>query len=83
MGNARNMVFWVVLFLMVLALFNLFSSPPGSTNSQARSYSEFVEAVEGGRVTDVVIDGEDVRYAEGGATYSTCLLYTSPSPRDA
>ncbi|WP_375254327.1 ATP-dependent zinc metalloprotease FtsH [Yoonia sp.] len=71
MGNARNMVFWVVLFLMVLALFNLFSSPPGAVNSEARSYSEFVEAVEGGRVTDVVIDGENVRFAEGGRTYVT------------
>ena len=77
MGNARNMVFWVVLFLMVLALFNLFSSPPGSANSEARSYSEFVEAVEGGRVTDVVIDGENVRFAEGGRTYTTIM------PQDA
>ena len=77
MGNARNMVFWVVLFLMVLALFNLFSSPAGTTNSEARSYSEFVEAVEGGRVTDVVIDGENVRFAEGGRTFSTIM------PQDA
>ncbi len=71
MGNARNMVFWVVLFLMVLALFNLFSSAPGAANSEARSYSEFVEAVEGGRVTEVIIDGENVRFAEGGRTYTT------------
>ena len=71
MGNARNMVFWVVLFLMVLALFNLFSSPPGTANSESRSYSEFVDAVEGGRVTDVIIDGEEVRFAEGGRTYTT------------
>jgi len=77
LGNARNMVFWVVLFLMVLALFNLFSSPPGSAAGESKSYSEFVEAVEGGRVTEVVIDGEKVRYAEGGRTYSTV------KPKDA
>ena len=71
MGTARNMVFWVVLFLMVLALFNLFSSPPGTANSESRSYSAFVDAVEGGRVTDVIIDGEEVRFAEGGRTYTT------------
>jgi len=71
LGNARNMVFWVVLFLMVLALFNLFSSPPGSANAQARSYSEFVQAVEGGSVTEVVIDGENVRYSEGSRTFTT------------
>ncbi|MEL6681134.1 MAG: ATP-dependent zinc metalloprotease FtsH [Pseudomonadota bacterium] len=71
------MVFWVVLFLMVLALFNLFSSPPGAGSSDSRSYSEFVEAVEDGRVTDVVIDGENVRYAEAGRTYTTIM------PQDA
>ncbi len=71
MGNARNMVFWVVLFLMVLALFNLFSSPPGAAGGEPRSYSEFVEAVEGDRVTDVVIDGEQVIYAEGSRNYTT------------
>ncbi|MDP5085836.1 MAG: ATP-dependent zinc metalloprotease FtsH [Yoonia sp.] len=65
------MVFWVVLFLMVLALFNLFSTPPGTTGGETRSYSAFVGAVEGGRVTDVVIDGEQVRYVEGGRTYLT------------
>ena len=30
MGNARNFAFWIVLFLLILALFNLFS------NSQSR-----------------------------------------------
>jgi len=71
LGNARNVVFWVVLFLMVLALFNLFSNPPGTTATDTKSYSEFVQAVEDGLVTDVVIDGERVRYAEGGRSYST------------
>ena len=71
MGNARNMVFWVVLFLMVLALFNLFSNPPGSASGDLRSYSDFVEAVENGQVTSVVIDGERVRYVEAGRNYST------------
>ncbi len=77
MGNARNMVFWVVLFLMVLALFNLFSSPQGTANSQVRSYSDFVVAVDAGSVTDVVIDGETISFAEGGRAYTTIM------PRDA
>ncbi len=77
LGNARNMVFWVVLFLMVLALFNLFSSPQGTANSQVRSYSDFVVAVDAGSVTDVVIDGETISFAEGGRAYTTIM------PRDA
>ena len=71
MGNARNFVFWIVLFLMVLALFNLFSQPGATGGGSTRSYSEFVQAVEAGRVTSVEIDGERVRYAEGGNRFTT------------
>ncbi|PUB18547.1 ATP-dependent zinc metalloprotease FtsH [Yoonia sediminilitoris] len=71
MGNARNMVFWVVLFLMVLALFNLFSSQSGSATGDQRSYSEFVQAVDSGQVSRVVIDGENVRYSQGSSVYTT------------
>ena len=62
MGNARNMVFWVVLFLLVLALFNLFSGGTGTAMSNSKSYSEFVAAVDAGSVAQVTLDGEQVRY---------------------
>ena len=39
MGNARNIAFWVVLFLLILALFNLFSG--GQTTMSSRSISLF------------------------------------------
>ena len=62
MNNARNLAFWVVLFLLILALFNLFSNPQGTMQSTSSSYSEFVERVETGQVTAVTLDGENVRY---------------------
>ena len=31
LGNARNIAFWVVLFLLILVLFNLFSNGTGSS----------------------------------------------------
>jgi len=62
LGNARNLVFWVVLFLLVLALFNLFSGGSNTQMSNAKSYSEFVEAVENSAVSQVTLDGEQVRY---------------------
>jgi cell division protease FtsH len=58
LGNARNIVFWVVLFLLVLALFNVFSGSSGTMQSQSRSYSDFVAAVENGAVSSVTLDGE-------------------------
>ena len=60
MGNARNFAFWVVLFLMILALFNLFSDGSGTMNSRQISYSDFIQRVQNDQVTAVTIDGEDV-----------------------
>ncbi|UTH47716.1 ATP-dependent zinc metalloprotease FtsH [Loktanella salsilacus] len=62
MGNVRNIVFWVVLFLLVLTLFNLFSGGTSSGMSNSKSYSEFVSAVETDSVSSVTLDGEQVRY---------------------
>ncbi|NVL01181.1 ATP-dependent zinc metalloprotease FtsH, partial [Ruegeria pomeroyi] len=62
MGNARNIAFWVVLFLLILALFNLFSGSGGTLQSQEKTYSEFVSAVDEGNVTKVILDGEQIRY---------------------
>ncbi len=72
MGNARNIAFWVVLFLLILALFNLFSGPGSTMQSREISYSEFVEAVEAGEVNNVTLDGEQVRFRqEDGVDYVT------------
>ena len=72
MGNARNIAFWVVLFLLILALFNLFSGSGGTMQSQSVSYSEFVRKVETDQVTRVTLDGERVRFrAEDGRDYVT------------
>ncbi len=62
MGNVRNIAFWVILFVLILMLFNLFSDASSSGPSTARSYSEFVKAVEDGKVQDVTLDGEQVRF---------------------
>ena len=62
MGNARNVAFWVVLFLLVLALFNLFNGNGSTVSNQQVSYSEFVESVETGNVAAVTLDGEKVRF---------------------
>ena len=72
MGNARNIAFWVVLFLLVLALFNLFSGNNANLQSRELSYSEFVSSVNGGGVTNVTLDGERIRFrGSDGADYVT------------
>ncbi len=78
MGNARNIVFWVVLFLLVLALFNVFSGGQSTMSSQTRTYSEFVSAVDNGAVTKVELDGERIRY-----TMADKSTYVAIKPQDA
>ena len=62
MGNARNLAFWAVLILLVVALFNLFSGGQSTINSRSISYSEFMSAVDGGNVSAVTLDGERVLF---------------------
>jgi len=72
LGNARNFAFWIVLFLLILALFNLFSNGQSSISSAPVNYSEFVSAVEGGDVDQATLDGEQIRFrGSDGKDYST------------
>ena len=78
MGNIRNLAFWVVLLLLILALFNLFSGNSGAMQNRELSYSEFVQAVESGDVSTVTLDGEQVRYKRSDGND-----YVTIKPEDA
>ncbi|MEX0304093.1 MAG: ATP-dependent zinc metalloprotease FtsH [Leisingera sp.] len=78
MGNARNIAFWVVLFLLILALFNLFSGSGSTMQSHEKVFSEFVSSVEAGNVRTVTLDGEQVRY-----TTTDGQKYVTIKPADA
>ncbi|SPF79983.1 ATP-dependent zinc metalloprotease FtsH [Pseudoprimorskyibacter insulae] len=78
MGNARNIAFWVVLFLLVMALFNLFSGSGTTLQSREISYSEFIQAVNDRTVTSVTLDGEQIRYRAADGTD-----YVTVKPEDA
>jgi cell division protease FtsH len=72
LGNARNIAFWLILFLLIMALFNLFSGSGNTLQSRSVPYSEFVAAVDSGAVSQVTLDGETVRYrGNDGNDYTT------------
>ena len=74
MGNARNIAFWVVLFLLILALFNLFGGNQTTMSSRTISYSDFISRVDAGNVSSVVIDGERVLVrAKDGNQYTAII----------
>ncbi len=54
---AKNLILWVVIAIVLLSVFNNFSS---QSSSRTIPYSQFVEYVESGQVDKVVIDGSNV-----------------------
>ncbi|MEL7214325.1 MAG: ATP-dependent metallopeptidase FtsH/Yme1/Tma family protein, partial [Pseudomonadota bacterium] len=62
MGNSKNLAFWLVVFLLVVALFQVFNASSSSTSSDEVSYSEFLNRVDTGQVVSVRLDGEQVLF---------------------
>ena len=78
MGNNRNVAFWVVLFLLIVVLFNVFSSGAGTMQTREISYSDFVQSVRSGSVSSATLDGEKVRIVTTDNTE-----YVTIRPNDA
>ena len=70
MSNGKNIAFWVILFLLLISLFNIFSTNSTSMLSKEVAFSDFMDQVESGRVTSVKLDGEAIDVLlEGGEQY--------------
>ena len=67
MNNFRNIAFWLILFFLLVALFNVFN---GNTinNKRELSFSQFLDQVGSGKVSEVVLDGETIRVREVDGT---------------
>ena len=54
-SNFRNLAIWVVIGLLLMALFNLFQNPGQGRRGNEISYSEFLAGVDAGNVAEVTI----------------------------
>src|SRR5581483_5096645 len=59
-ANLRNFALWVIIVLLLLALFTLFQNPGQHTTSQDISFSQLLTEGDQGRVRDVVIQGPEI-----------------------
>src|SRR5437667_11582831 len=59
-ANLRNFALWVIIVLLLLALFTLFQNPGQRASSQDISFSQLLSEVDQNRVRDVVIQGPDI-----------------------
>jgi len=65
----RNFALWVIIGLLLIALFQLFQSPNQRTNSSEISFSQFLDEVGQGNVQSVTITDQQIagKYNHGGA----------------
>jgi cell division protease FtsH len=71
-GNARNIAFWVIMFVLLLSLFQFFGGNTTTRSADSLSYSEFITMVDSGQVQSVTLNGEQVTVrAADGKTYAT------------
>src|SRR3990170_1633705 len=68
-ANFRNFALWVIIGLVLIALFNLFQNTGPRTAGRDVAYSQFIGEVEQGRVRNVIISGQQISgtYSDGGA----------------
>ena len=66
--NLKNVALWLFIAFIAFGLFNLFGGP-GSDNSRSieLTYSQFLDEVDAGSITDVEIKGKDItgKYSDG------------------
>jgi len=69
----RNFAIWVIIGLLLIALFNLFQNPAQSRRGNEIPYSDFLNAVESRTVSEVVIQGNRIsgKFSDNGIAFST------------
>ena len=59
----KNLIFWAIIVIIMVVLFNLFYSKPRQTALE-RNYSEFISAVESNRVQKVEAQGRNITWTD-------------------
>jgi cell division protease FtsH len=76
-ANLRNFGLWVIIVLLLLALFTLFQNPTQRTAAQDIPFSQLLTEVDQNRVRDVVIQGPEIR-----GTLTNGSTFQSYAPSD-
>jgi cell division protease FtsH len=77
-SNFRNLAIWVVIALLLVALFNLFQGPGQSRRGNEISYSDFLAGVDSGNISEVTI----AKHRITGAYRDKSGMFTTVPPED-
>ena len=76
-ANLRNFALWVIIVLLLLALFSLFQNPTQRPVSNDITFSQLLTEVDAGRVRDVLIQGNEIH-----GTFSDGRSFNTYAPSD-
>jgi cell division protease FtsH len=76
-ANLRNFALWVIIVLLLLALFTLFQNPGQRASSQDISFSQLLSEVDANHVRDVVIQGPEIH-----GTFTNGSSFQTYAPND-
>ena len=69
---SKNIVLWIVIGLLLVALFNLFQGTTSKRTSTVISFSDFITAADSGNISEVNIRGNNVDgYFDDGRPFAT------------
>ncbi|MCK5915332.1 MAG: ATP-dependent metallopeptidase FtsH/Yme1/Tma family protein, partial [Deltaproteobacteria bacterium] len=71
----KNLALWLVICLVMIMVFNVFNTPQTAKNEI--SFSEFIEMVDSGQISDVIIQGRNISGTYGSTAFKT---YTPDDP---
>jgi cell division protease FtsH len=74
---SKNLALWVIIGLLLIALFNLFQSPSSRGPQTSLPFSDFLAEVQSGRVGDVTIQGNSI-----SGHFSDGRPFTTYAPSD-
>ena len=76
-ANLRNFALWVIIVLLLLALFTLFQNPGQRVSSQDITFSQLLSEVDRNNVRDVVIQGPEIH-----GTFTNGSSFQTYAPND-
>ena len=76
-ANLRNFALWVIIVLLLLALFTLFQNPGQRASTQEIPFSQLLSEVDQNHVRDVVIQGSEIH-----GTFTNGSSFQTYAPND-
>ena len=77
MNNLRNLALWIIIALLLVALFNMFQGTANRPAATTTNFTEFNQQVVQGQVKKVTIQGDQIKYE-----LSNGQAFTTYAPND-